>query len=109
MDWKSSAVAISWVAIFIGFLTLGAAGSARVVHSVDLQTGRQSYERYVYGLLIRPISNEAPSACAHWKNPQPGREGMAVVSICKLLFGCEFNNTTLMEAGCAGDAGSGSV
>lgn len=98
---KINALSIAWAAIAIGLFTLGAAGSARVIWSVDLETGRQSHERYVFGLPIKAISDYNRLACPDWQNPRPGQSGEVVLGVCKLLFGCEYNNLQLLEAGCA--------
>ncbi|MEM8560921.1 MAG: hypothetical protein AAGF57_01735 [Pseudomonadota bacterium] len=76
--------------LFVATLTV------EVEHRLELESGSQSYERSIFGMVIESMSERNIRDCLNWTNPRPGQSGIVVLSRCTVLGCDEFESTEVM-------------
>ncbi|MEM6580030.1 MAG: hypothetical protein AAF699_02085 [Pseudomonadota bacterium] len=76
--------------LFLATLTV------EVEHRLDLESGSQSYERSIFGMVVESMSERNIRECLNWSNPRPEQSGVVVLSRCTVMGCDELESTEVM-------------
>lgn len=92
-----------WIGLIICVVAIVGAFTSRIIWTVNLESGVQSYQRLIFGVEIKTISEYEYSECSgKWENPLSELSGIQTISNCNLLSLCEAETIepSVISSGC---------